>query len=89
MVDKNKFKEIKVFSLFGYIADKWERISFKMQKENRKLAVRYSLILLLTDIAAIAFKALALMYAVYLAASGDKSIGVIMLVYGSINVFNG
>lgn len=89
MVDKNKLKEIKVFHLFDYIADKWEQISLKIQKENMKLVVKYSSILLLTDIVAIAFKAFALMYTLYLVVFEDKSIGVIMLVYGSINVFNG
>lgn len=89
LVNKNKLKEVKFFRLFDYIADKWEQLSFKMQKENMKLAVRYSFILLLTDIIAIAFKSIALMYTVYLVVFGDKSIGVVMLVYGSINVFNG
>ena len=89
LVNKNKLKEVKFFRLFDYIADKWERLSFKMQKENMKLATRYSFILLLTDIVAIAFKSFALIYTVYLVVFGDKSIGVIMLVYGSINVFNG
>lgn len=89
LVNKNKLKEVKFFRLFDYIADKWERLSFKMQKENMKLAARYSFILLLTDIVAIAFKSFALIYTVYLVVFGDKSIGVIMLVYGSINVFNG
>lgn len=89
LVDKSKLKEVKAFRLFDYIADRWEQLSFRMQGENMKLAVRYSFILLLTDIVAIAFKALALIYTVYLVVSADKNIGIIMLVYGSINVFNG
>lgn len=89
LINKSKLKEVKFFRLFDYIADKWEQLSFKMQKENMKLAVKYSFILLLTDIVAIAFKSFALVYTVYLVLLGEKNIGVIMLVYGSINVFNG
>lgn len=89
MVDKSKLKEVKTFRLFDYIAGRWEQLSFRMQGENMKLAVRYAFILFLTDIAAIIFKALALIYTVYLVVFGEKNVGIIMLVYGSINVFNG
>ena len=89
MVDKSKLKEVKTFRLFDYIAGRWEQLSFRMQGENMKLAVRYAFILFLTDIAAIIFKALALIYTVYLVVFEEKNVGIIMLVYGSINVFNG
>ena len=89
MVDKSKLKEVKTFRLFDYIAGRWEQLSFRMQGENMKLAVRYAFILFLTDIVAIIFKALALIYTVYLVVFEEKNVGIIMLVYGSINVFNG
>ena len=89
LVSKDTIKEIKIFKLFDFLSQKWRVKSTEVQTENFKLAIKYAGILLLSDIVAIVFKALALIYTVYLVVFENINIGNIMLVYGSINVFNG
>lgn len=89
LVSKDTIKEIKIFKLFDFLSQKWRVKSTEVQTENFKLAIKYAGILLLSDIVAIVFKALALIYTVYLVVFENINIGNIMLVYCSINVFNG
>ena len=87
LVSKDTIKEIKIFKLFDFLSQKWRVKSTEVQTENFKLAIKYAGILLLSDIVAIVFKALALIYTVVV--FENINIGNIMLVYCSINVFNG
>ena len=89
LVEKSKLKEVSVFGLSDYLIEKWKYYSFMTAKQNFKFSLKYSTIMLMTDIVSILFKTLALIITTYIIIQGGASIGTFMLVYGSINVFNG
>lgn len=89
LTDKNALKEIFVFGLFDFLVEKWKLYSIQTANQNFRFSVKYSTIMLLSDIAVIFFKMMALGVAIYEIIKGQASIGTFMLVYGSINVFNG
>ncbi len=89
LVGKGTLKEVSVFGLSDYLIEKWKNYSLITAKQNFKFSLKYSTIMLITDIVSILFKILALIITTYIIIEGRASIGTFMLVYGSINVFSG
>lgn len=89
LLNKNFLKEISLFGLFDYLIQKWKLYTVKTSKQNARFSIKYSLILFVGDFISISFKTFALCIAVYFIINGKASAGSFMLVYGSINVFNG
>lgn len=89
LIDRGTLKEVQVFGLFDYITQKWKRYSLMTSRQNFLFSLKYSAIMLATDIISILFKILALIITLHIIIEGKASIGAFMLVYGSINVFSG
>jgi ATP-binding cassette subfamily B protein len=83
MTERKYLKEVRFFGLIPYLLEKWESINKKLNKQNRNVSVKYSIIDIIKYFISNAFNVAALILTVYLILEGKTDIGSLILVYGT------